>query len=75
MVTKGNQTHVLIYMSPSLEFGIRNWRTGSCAAARKNYQKQSAGMPASVPEGQHDPTAHAQGSSCWKREADDHGII
>ena len=25
--------------------------------------------------GQHDSTVHAQGFSCWEREADDHDII
>ena len=28
-----------------------------------------------VQAGQHDPTAHAQGFSCLKGEADDHDVI
>ena len=32
-------------------------------------------MLTDVQVGQHDSTAHAQGFSCWKREADDHDVI
>ena len=32
-------------------------------------------MLADVQASLHDPTAHAQGFTCWKREADDHDII
>ena len=44
---------------------------GSCIAVRESR----VGMPMDVQAGWHDSTAHVQGFSCLKREADDCDVI
>ena len=58
-------------VSQAQKLGSRIQRDGSCIAARVSR----AGMPMDVQAGWHDSTAHAQGFSHLKREADDCDII